>query len=89
MQTRRMRRIFAAVMIIAMAAACLVLTSCGKHGDSNPYKYAFLKLPDGSWVEGPCDGYTFLGEGVVRADILGRSYKTHPVNVVLCEEKPA
>lgn len=89
MQTKTMRRIFAAIMIIAMAAACLVLTSCGKHSDNNPYKYAFLKLPDGSWVEGSCDGYTYLSLDLVRVDILGRSYKTHPVNVVLCEEKPA
>jgi hypothetical protein len=89
-----MRRIFAAVMIIAMAAACVFLTSCNdgtarwSNIDMN-YTFAFVGLPDGNRVEGPVDAWHWGSDGTLQVQIRGITYLTHASNVVLCTEKPA
>lgn len=94
MQTKTMRRIFAAIMIIAMAAACLVLTSCNdgtaRWGDVElNYAFAYISLPDGNRVEGPVDAWYSEVNGILQVQIHGITYLTHASNVVLCTEKPA
>ena len=92
MQTKRMRRIFAAVMIIAMAAACLVLTSCNRQFLDTTYKfcYAYIALPDGNWIAGPVESWKDFEDGdQLQVVIHGITYLTHASNVVLCTEKPA
>lgn len=92
MQTKRMRRIFAAVMVIAMAAACLVLTSCNRQFLDTTYKfgYAYIALPDGNWIAGPVESWADFQDGdQLQIVIHGITYLTHASNVVLCTEKPA
>lgn len=94
MQTRRMRRIFSVILIIAVAAACLLLTSCNvgtarwSDVDLN-YTFAYIGLPDGNRVEGPVDAWYGSVDGTLQIRIRGITYLTHASNVVLCTEKPA
>lgn len=85
-----MRRIMAAILIIAMAAACLVLTSCNKQFLDTTYKfqYAYIALPDGNWIAGPVESW-FRNRDQILVVIHGIAYRTHASNVVLCTEKPA
>lgn len=93
MQTKRLRRIFAAVLLAAVAAACLLLTSCNRQIIDTTFKfqYAYIALPDGNWIAGPVDRWKKdFGDGdQLQVVIHGITYLTHASNVVLCTEKPS
>lgn len=87
---RRMRRIFALALLTALAAACLVLTSCNKN--DNTYRAfcstpsmtrARIALPNGDQVEGPVTAYAYHSNGSMEVTVRGVTYLTHWTNVVL------
>ena len=48
------------------------------------YDYAYLKLPDGTYIEGPCKNWSDYEDGdQLQVTINGTTYLTHATNVVL------
>ncbi len=87
----RMRRVFALILILAIAGACFFLTSCNRQVIDLTYKFdwAIIALPNGDTVEGPVEGWKDYEDGdQLQVKINGVTYLTHAGNVVLCSERP-
>lgn len=85
---RRFRRIFALILLIAVAAGCWTLTSCGQAAGEQPPRWIQLRMPDGNIVEGYGRLGNIFSNGGVTATINGMSYYTHICNIVECSKKP-
>lgn len=85
--TRKYRRIFAAILLIAVAAGCWTLTSCGRSSAETP-RWIQLRMPDGNMVEGYGKLIGSVTSGLATVDVHGVWYRTHVSNIVICSEKP-
>ena len=86
--TRKYRRIFAGILLIAVTAGCWTITSCGRPYSDNPDYWAMVRLPNGDLVEGHGKITASFVNGLVTVEINGVRYQTHAGNVVICSEKP-
>lgn len=87
----RMQRVFALILILAIAGACFLLTSCNRQVIDLAYKFewAIISLPNGDTVEGPVESWKDYADGdQLQVKINGATYLTHAENVVLCSERP-
>ena len=85
---RRFRRIFAIILLLAVAAGCCTLTSCGQAASEQPPRWIQLRMPDGNIVEGYGRFLMISDFGGATVTINGVSYYTHICNIVECSEKP-
>lgn len=79
-----------AKLILLLALVGVVLTGCSTSEDktaTNPNdKYAMLRMPDGSIIQGVCDNFN-VSYGCVRLDIDGTGYVTGLENVLIWRER--
>lgn len=88
---KRVRLVFALILILAIAGACVFLTSCNKQviDLTMRFDYAFISLPNGAVVEGTVEKWRDYEDGdQLQVTISGITYLTHSQNVVLCSERP-
>lgn len=86
--TRKYRRIFAGILLIAVPAGCWTLTSCGQAAGEQPPSWIQIRMPDGNLVEGYGRLSNVYDNGGVTVTINGVHYYTHICNIVECSEKP-
>lgn len=84
---RKFRVIFALILLLAAAAGCCTLTSCGQAAGEAP-QWLQLRMPDGNIIEGYGSTFGPLSHGCITVTINGISYYTHLCNIVECSEKP-
>lgn len=84
---RKYRRIFALILLIAVAAGCWTLTSCGKASGEQP-RWFQIRMPDGNLIEGYGSTFGDFNNGSITVTINGVKYYTHICNIVMCSEKP-
>ena len=85
---RRFRRIFALILLLAVAAGCCTLTSCSQNTGEQPPRWIQIRMPDGNIVEGYGSQGKFIVDGATTVTINGVRYYTHICNIVVCSEKP-
>lgn len=74
--------------IVLILMVSFILTGCSKNPNeqvSHGYRYAMIRLPDGSLVGGKVQEYS-INNGWVQVYIDGGAYATHASNVVITME---
>ena len=85
------RLIFSAILLFAVAGACVVLTSSERQPSDRGdyYTWAQVALPSGDWIEGRVERWApFDDTAMIWLSIGGVSYLTDCENVVLSSAKP-
>lgn len=83
-----MRTIALVLVILLLAGMCALLGGCApaeSSSTSEKSKYAILRLPDDTIIQGNVDSTYTSSVGTIEIKINGVEYKTHWANVAIME----